>query len=275
MGAVLQCVVCGSERLAKAGYDQPRQQRYRCPRCGRRQTARSASAFCGYRFPDAIIALAVRWYLRYRLSYEDVAELLAERGVHMDGSTIFDWVQPFTPLYQEFARSHRHRPRGKWSIDETYVKIAGIPCYVFRAIDDLGQVVDVYVSMTRDTAAAVLFLTRAVEGTGVRPHTATSDKAAIYPPALQLVLPEALHRVGKADQQAIERDHQHLKGRYRSMRGFKRVHTAQTVCAGHGFVRNLREGYYRQGVIMADPRIPQTPRLMRAWDELTERLQAA
>jgi hypothetical protein len=77
------------------------------------------------------------------------------------------------------------------------------------------------------------------------------------------------------EQQRIERDHGHLKGRYRSMRGFKMLPCAQTVCAGHGFVRNLRGGFYRLGVVMADPRIPQTPRLMRAWDEITQQLQAA
>ena len=77
----MQCVVCASERMAKAGRDSEGQQRYRCIRCRRRQTRRSASAFCGYRFPDDVIALAVRWYLSYRLPYADVAELLAERGI--------------------------------------------------------------------------------------------------------------------------------------------------------------------------------------------------
>ncbi len=75
--------------------------------CRRRQSERSVSAFRGYRFPDEIIALAVRWYLRFRLSYADVTELLAERGIHVDASTIFDWVQQFTSLYQDAARSRR------------------------------------------------------------------------------------------------------------------------------------------------------------------------
>jgi transposase-like protein len=108
----------------------------------------------------------------------------------------------------------------------------------------------------------------------VRPHTATRDKAAINAPALLLVLPAAIHGAGKAEQR-IERDHQHLKGRYRSMRGFKMLHTAQTVCAGQGFVRNLREGFYGLGMIMANPRSPQAPRLMLAWDAITQELQAA
>jgi len=84
-------------------------------------------------------------------------------------------------------------------------------------------VLDVYFSRARDTEAETLSLTRAVEETGVRPHSATTDKAAIYPPALAALLPEVPHRAGKAEQQATERDHQHLKGRYRSMRGFKQL----------------------------------------------------
>ena len=115
----MQCDRCRSEQFTKAGRDRQGRQLSRCQACGRRITARSGSAFSGYRFPDDIIALAVRWYLRYRLSYADLAELLAERGVHVAPSTIFDWVQQFTPLYQEAARPHRRRVGQQWSIDET------------------------------------------------------------------------------------------------------------------------------------------------------------
>ncbi len=117
----MQCDRCGSKEFTKAGRDRQARQLYRCRACGRRITERSWSAFNGYRFPDDIIALAVRWYLRFRLSYADLAELLAERGIHVDPSTIFDWVQHFTPLYQEAARSHRRRVGQLWSIDETYM----------------------------------------------------------------------------------------------------------------------------------------------------------
>ena len=130
----MRCVACGSEQLRKAGRDGAGCQRPACSCCGRRQTECSASAFAGYRFPDDIIALAVRVVPLLRLPYADVAELLAERGVQVDPSTVFDWVQRFTPLYQEAARPHRHRVRGKWHVEETYVKVAGMPCYVFRAI---------------------------------------------------------------------------------------------------------------------------------------------
>ena len=124
----MRCVRCGAEQFSKAGRDGEGRQRFRCTSCHQRQTARTASAFAGYRFPDAIIALAVRWYLQYRLPYADVAELLAERGVYVAASTVFDWVQRFAPLYQEAARRHRKPVRGKWHIDGTYIKVAGVPC---------------------------------------------------------------------------------------------------------------------------------------------------
>jgi len=109
----------------------------------------------------------------------------------------------------------------------------------------------------------------------VRPHRVTTDTAAAYPPALRVVAPEAEHITGKAEQQGIERDHQHLKGRTRSMRGFRRLQCAQTVCDGHGFMRNLRDGFYCLGEPTGDPRISQVPRLVRAWDDLTQTLAAA
>jgi len=109
----------------------------------------------------------------------------------------------------------------------------------------------------------------------VRPRLVTTDKAAAYPPALRAVVPEAEHITGKMEQQGIERDHQHLKGRTRSMRGFQQLGCAQVVCDGHGFMRNLRDGFYRLGEPTGDPRLPQAPRLMRAWDDLTHVLAAA
>ena len=86
-------------------------------------TIRSGSAFSGYRFPDEVIALAVRWYLRFRLSYADVVELLAERGISVDPSTVYDWVRIFTPHFIEPARAYRSPVGRHWRVDETYIKI--------------------------------------------------------------------------------------------------------------------------------------------------------
>ena len=173
------------------------------------------------------------------------------------------------------ARPHRHRVGARWAVDETYIRLAGRWVYAYRAIDEHGQVIDVYLSETRDTTAATAFFEQAIARTDVRPCRVTTDKAPTYPPALRAVVPEAEHIAGKMEQQGIERDHQHLKGRTRSMRGFQQLGCAQVVCDGHGFMRNLRDGFYRLGEPTGDPRLPQAPRLMRAWDDLTQILAAA
>ena len=153
--------------------------------------------------------------------------------------------------------------------------MAGRWVYAYRAIDEHGQVIDVYLSERRDTAAATTFFAQAIARTDVQPCLVTTDKAPTYPPALQAVVPEAEHRTGKMVQEDIERDHHHLKGRTRSMRGFQQLGCAQVVCNGHGFIRNLRDGFYRLGEPSGDPCIPHAPRLARAWDDLTQILAAA
>ena len=120
------------------------------------------SAFAGYRFPAEVIVVAVRWYLRYGLSYRDVEELLAERGVEVDHVTVYRWVRHFTPLLIEAARPCRHGVGDRWFVDETYVKVAGVWRYVYRAVDQHGQVIDVYVSPRRDTPAARRFFEAAL-----------------------------------------------------------------------------------------------------------------
>ena len=111
---------------------------------------RTASVFAGFRFPPEVISLAVRWYLRYGLSYRDVEELLAERGITVDHVTIYRWVQRFTPEFIGAARPGRHSPGDRWFVDETYVKVAGRWTYLYRAIDQHGQVVNVLLSAWRD-----------------------------------------------------------------------------------------------------------------------------
>ena len=115
------------------------------------------SAFAGFRFPPEVITVAVRWYLRYGLSYRDVEELLAERGVEVDHVTVYRWVQRFTPLFADAARPLRHATGDRWFVDETYVKVAGRWRYLYRAVDQYGQVIDVMMSEQRDTAAARRF----------------------------------------------------------------------------------------------------------------------
>src|SRR6478609_8513307 len=120
-------------------------------------TPASTSAFAGFRFPREVISVAVRWYLRYGLSYRDVEELLAERGVDVDHVTVYRWVQRFTPPLIDAARPCRHAVGDRWFVDETYVRVAGVWRYLYRAVDQFGQVIDVYLSRRRDLAAARRF----------------------------------------------------------------------------------------------------------------------
>ncbi len=148
----MQCQRCAGEQFVKAGRARSGRQMYQCTPCYRRQTERSTSAFCGYRFPDDLVALAVRWYLHVRLPYADIVEKLADRGADVDASTVFDWVQHVTPLYKDAARAHHHRVGTRWAVDETYIRMASRWVYADRAIDEHGQVIDVYLSETRATA---------------------------------------------------------------------------------------------------------------------------
>ena len=268
------CPTCGSAEARKHGQDRRGRRLFRCRACRGRFTALTATPFSGYRFPPDITGPAVRWYVRFRLSYADVAELLSERGVRVDPSTIYAWVREFTPLYRDAARPFRHRVGSTWSVDETHVKAAGDWAYVCRAIDGQGRIVASYVSRQRAAEDAATFFRRASASTGVAPDAATTDRAAAYPPALAAVLPGVLHEVGKAVQQRIERDHQHLKGRVHSMRGFKTLVGARVLCRAHAFVRNLRGHVYDLGQSLDSESATSLPPLLRAWDALTAALLA-
>jgi transposase, IS6 family len=134
------------------------------------------SAFAGFCFPPDVIVLAVRWYLRFGLSYRDVEELLAERGIEVDHVTVYRWVVRFAPLLGEAARPCRHPVGDRWQADETYVKVAGRWRYVYRAIDQFGQVVDVFVSPRRDLRAAGRFFERAIGTTRTMPSEVVTDQ---------------------------------------------------------------------------------------------------
>jgi IS6 family transposase len=201
------------------------------------------SGFAGFRFPPDVIMVAVRWYLRYGLSYRDVEELLAERGIEVDHVSVYRWVQRFTPLLIDAARPCRHAPGDRWFVDETYVKVAGRWIYLYRAIDQFGQVIDVLASQKRDLETSRRFFTQALEQ-APRPTEVTTDRAPAYPRVLDELLPAALHVHEQYANNVIEADHGKLKFRLRPMRGLKRFRSAQVISAGHAFVQNLRRGHY-------------------------------
>jgi transposase-like protein len=221
------------------------------------------SAFAGFRFPPEVITLAVRWYLRFGLSYRDVEELLADRGIEVDHVSIYRWVQHFTPLLAEAAQPCRHWVGDRWHVDETYLRVAGEWRYLYRAIDQFGQVVDVYLSAKRDARGPRRFFVTAMGRIQTVPSEVVTDRAPAYVGILDQLLPAAFHNVEQYANNTLECDHGRLKTRL-PMRGLKRDRNAQVILVGHAFVQNLRRGHYELGVDA-----PPNQRLADGFTELT------
>jgi transposase-like protein len=195
-----------------------------------------------------VIVLAVRWYLRFGLSYRDIEELLTERGVEVDHVTVYRWVLRFTPLLADAAKPCRHTVGDRWQVDEAYVKVAGRWRYVYRAIDQSGQVIDVFVSRRRDANAARRFFERAIGTVKVIPVEVITDRAATYPIVLDELVPAPWHRTERYANNRVEADHGRLKARLGPMQGLKQERSTSIVIAGHAFVQNLRRGHYELAV---------------------------
>ena len=170
---------------------------------------------------------------------------IATRSAHPPGRGTW-WVQRFTPLLVAAARPCRHAPGDRWFVDETDVKVAGQWVYLYRAIDQFGQVIDVLVSTKRDRAATRRFFTRALEH-GSRPSEVSTDRTPAYPRVLDELLLSARHVLEQYRNNPIEPDHGRLKSRLRPMRGLKRLRSARVISAGHEFVQNIRRGHYELG----------------------------
>jgi transposase, IS6 family len=161
-------------------------------------------------------------------------------------------VQRFTPLFADAARPLRHATGDRWFVDETYVKVAGRWRYLYRAVDQYGQVIDVLLSEQRDTAAARRFFSRALR-CGAAPVEVTTDKAGPYLRVLDDLIPAAAHMTEQYDNNRIEADHARLKAWLRPMRGLKRLRSAARIAAGHAFMQNLRRGHYELATEAAPP----------------------
>jgi putative transposase len=190
--------------------------------------------YAGYRFPAAIIAHAVWRYFRFALSYRDVEELLAERGVIVTYETVRQWCRKFGHGYANTLRRRRLRPGDKWHLDEVFSAIAGAQHYLWRAVDQEGDVLDILVQARRDKRAAVKFLRKLLKGLAYVPRVLITDKLASYGAAKREVLPSVEHRQHKRLNNRAEHSHQPTRERERRMRRFKSPGHAQRFLAAYG-----------------------------------------
>ena len=220
------------------------------------------SAFTGFRFPPEVILLAVRWYLRYGLSFRGLEEFLAERVIDVDRVTLFRWVQRFTPLLIDAARPCRHAVGDRWFVDGTFVKANGIWRYAYRAIDQHGRVIDVFVSEHRDFASARAFVATSVLARRIATEV-IADRGAALANVTPDLIPAAFHDTGECESNRCEAGHGRLKARLRPMRGIRTDRAVSVVIRGRAVVQNVRRGHLELGV-EASPVF----RLAAAFDEL-------
>src|SRR6185295_1670186 len=147
-------------------------------------TRKRPALFRGRHFEDVIILLCVRWYLRYSLTYRDLEEIMAERGLSIDHVTIWRWVQRYAPVLNQRIRHEVRRPNRSWRVDETYVKVAGDWAYLYRAVDSTGETIEFMLSPKRDLIAAKLFLRLALSGGGPSPQVINVDGHPAYASAI-------------------------------------------------------------------------------------------
>jgi transposase-like protein len=195
---------------------------FRCVACGRRFNERSGTPFNNLSVPTDIAFLVVLWRLRYPLSLRHLAEMFLERGFVFSHETVRTWEALVAPLLTEQLRARRRGKAGfRWHADETYIKVHGVWCYLYRAIDTDGNLVDSMLNAHRDMAAAKRFFARSLQVVGHAPEKVTTDRHDAYPRAIRETLGAAVvHRCSRYLNNKIEQDHRGIKGRYQPMREF-------------------------------------------------------
>jgi transposase-like protein len=206
--------------------------------------------FAGRHFDREVILLCVRWYLRYKLSFRDLVEMMAERGLQLAHTIILRWVRRYTPEFiKRWNRFGRCTGRS-WRVDETYLKVRGEWTYLYRAVDKAGQTVDFRLSRTRDVAAAKAFFKKAIRYDGRPPHTITLDGYAASHRAVREMREDGLLpwrtklRSSRYLNNLIEQDHRGIKSRTRPMLGFKNFESAAITVAGIELLRQIHKGQF-------------------------------
>jgi putative transposase len=210
-----------------------------CPHCRCTFHERTGTPFI-LEFPTDVVLLAVLWRLRYKLSLRDVAEMFLARGFTFTHEAIRDWETRFAPLIAQQLRNKRHGQAGKsWYVDETYIKVHGKWCYLYRAIDHDGNLVDSLLSEKRNMEAAKRFFKQAVAVVGHVPDQVTTDGHTCYPRAIRETMGSNVqHRTSTYLNNRLEQDHRGIKQRYYPMCGFGTVEAAARFCCAFDELRN-------------------------------------
>ena len=196
-------------------------------------------SYHGYRFPPEIISHAVWLYHRFGLSFRDAEDLLAQRGVTVTYETIRRWCHTFGPDYARTLRRRRGRMGDTWYLDELFVTIQGQRQYLWRAVDQDGDVIDILVQSRRDCHAAARFFRKLSKGQGRGPLRLITDKLRGYAAAHRTVMPSVIHSTRQYENNRAEVSHQPTRQRERQMRRFKSATHAQRFLSVQGVVLNL------------------------------------
>jgi len=224
-------------------------------------------SYRGYRFPPEIISHAVWLYYRFGLSFRDVEDLLAERGITVTYEAIRHWCRTFGLDYARRLRHRRGRQGDTWYLDEVFVKIQGRQQYLWRAVDEDGDVLDILVQSRRNRRAAERFFRKLLKSQGREPRRLITDKLRSYSAALRIVMPAVVHCTDQYANNRAELSHQPTRQRERQMRRFKSSAHAQRFLSVQGLVLNLfRVG--RHLLRAVHHRVLRT-RSFRVWDEVT------
>jgi putative transposase len=197
----------------------------------------TAPSYKGFRFPQEIISYAVWLYFRFNLSYRDVEELLAERGIVVTYETIRQWAWKFGQIYANQLRQRRAQPGDKWHLDEVFLTINGKKQYLWRAVDQHGNVLDVLVQSRRNKAAAKKFFRKLMKGYTYVPRVLITDKLGSYGAAKREVLSSVEHRQSRYLNNRAENSHQPTRKRERVMQRFKSAGHAQRFLSAFGPIR--------------------------------------